>query len=521
MGEIGRIGRRHHRRTMRLIAWGCVVAIAIIAMALSVMATRHGPQVTDDSANYLSGARNLSGGRGYVAYDLQPITLFPPGFSATLAVGDKVGVEPVDGARVLNTLAFGALVVLAFLLARRHVHRDWLAVAAAALVGFSTSTLNVFTAIWSEPVYCVAAVGVILMLETLMERRGRGAGLAVAAAALASVGFAYRYAGHVLLILPVIGITVAAWRDGFGAVVRRLAPYVAAAVVVPAFIIIRNLSEGSSAFGRRDPSSETLRDVVSDTIRTLREWVFGGIDAPAKLGSAAVFATLVFIVVGLILAVRQRGTNRRPKGETFLPIVGFVVLYVAYLWFSELSTAINDVTTRLLVPVFAPIAVLAVVAIDAILDLDALRKRQWLSVVTAGVLVLGLGVFASKAVRHAQFVNRSGSDGSMPRASVVPDLVSALRTLPAGTPLYSNDPIDLYFATEHQPISFPNPGFPNSADKRYANRDGRGSDAPLVLAWKEPNPKPALLSPDQLRDRGLTLDSVVTANGWTIYRMSK
>lgn len=518
MGEIGRIGRRRHRRTQRLIAWGCVVAIAVVAMALAIWATRHGPQVTDDSANYLAGGRNLSGGRGYVSFDLQPMTLFPPGFSATLAVGDKVGIGAVDSARVLNVLAFGALVILTFMLARRHVRREWLAVAAAAAVGLSTPTLNVFTAIWSEPVYCVVAVGLILTLETLMEQRGRGVGLALAAAALASVGFAYRYAGHVLLVLPVIGITMAAWRDGFKAVIRRLAPYVAAAVVVPLLIVARNLSEGSSAFGRRDPSSETLRDVVNDTMRTLREWVFGGIDAPAKIGNLAIAATLALIVVGLVLAGRQGASGGRPKRETFLPIVGFTVLYVAYLWFSELSTAINDITTRLLVPVFAPIAVLVVVALDAVLDVDALRKRQWVSVVTAGVLVLGIGIFASKAVRHAQFVNRSGSDGSMPRASVIPELVAQLRKLPAGTPLYSNDPIDLYFATEHQPISFP-VGFPSGTDARYRTRDGRGRDGPVVLAWKEPNPKSAIQSPDHLRDLGFELEAVATVDGWTVYRI--
>ena len=39
--------------------WVAVVLVALVAMGLTFVATRHGPQVTDDSANYLAGARSL------------------------------------------------------------------------------------------------------------------------------------------------------------------------------------------------------------------------------------------------------------------------------------------------------------------------------------------------------------------------------------------------------------------------------------------------------------------------------
>lgn len=232
-------------RVGRHSTWAAVVIVAMCAVALALLATRHGPQVTNDSATYLAGARNLEAGRGFVSYDLQPITLFPPGLSLTLAGADRLGLDPVDAARILHAFAYGASVVLVFLLARRHVRREWIAVAAAAAVALSTAMLNVYTAIWSEPIYCLAAVGLILVLESLMARRGQAIPLAVAAGLIASVGFAYRYAGHVLLVLPVLTITVAAWRDGLAAVIRRLVPYLATAAIVPALVAARNRSKGS------------------------------------------------------------------------------------------------------------------------------------------------------------------------------------------------------------------------------------------------------------------------------------
>src|SRR5689334_23211459 len=74
-------------------AWLAVGLVAISAVILVVVGTRQGSALSPDSADYISGARNLAAGRGFVNYSLQPITTFPPGFSATLALGDRLGLN--------------------------------------------------------------------------------------------------------------------------------------------------------------------------------------------------------------------------------------------------------------------------------------------------------------------------------------------------------------------------------------------------------------------------------------------
>jgi len=498
---------------MRL-AWVAVGAVALFAASLSVVATRHGPQVTDDSANYLAGARTVAAGDGYLSYSGEEQTLFPPGYSLSLAALDQVGLAPVDGARWLDAVAFAALVVLTFLLARRHVHREWLAVASAAAVGGSAAMLNVYSSIWSEPVFGVVTVALLLVLERLASRRGRGAGWAIAAAALASVGFGYRYAGVVLLLLPLVTIAVAAWRDGVVAVLRRLAPYVLACLVLPAIVVGRNLAEGSTWLGRRRGEGESLRRVVDDSVHTLRAWATGAVSVPGALASVVLAALLVLTVVGLVAAFRRaRREAGRDGALSLLPLVTFCVAYVVYLWASELSTPINSITTRLLAPAFAPLTVLVFCAVDALLDVDAVRRVRWVAPAAGIAIAIVLVVFAARAVRDARFIDRTGREGTAARARDVPALVAALDRFPPGTPLYSNDPVGLYLATGHEPSAFPFAGFPGSGSGSRAGGDE------TVLVWREPNPKPAIRDPEQLRAAGVELEAVASTDGWAVYRV--
>ena len=260
---------------------------------------------------YLSGARNLAGGRGYASYALQPITEYPFGFSATLALGAKVGIDPGDGARWLNALAFGALVALTFVLARRHLRHLWLAVGAALAVAWAAPLLGVFTEAWSEPVFCVLAVALVLVLEQLLADRERALGWLVAAALLASVGFTLRYAGVALLALPVLVIGVATRRDGWRTAMARTLTYLALAAVLPAWVIGRNLADGSSVFGPRASSIETLDGVSHSLLVTIRSWTLAGGDVSSALGWLVLVAAVAVVALGVAAAVAGRPSADR------------------------------------------------------------------------------------------------------------------------------------------------------------------------------------------------------------------
>lgn len=480
----------------------------MIAAALVLLGTRQGVGASFDSAVYVSGARNLADGAGLVNFSLQPIVSFPPGFPMTLAAGDRLGIDPAQGARVLDAVAFAVLVLLTFLLVRRHVRRQWLCVWAAAAVAFAPALLGVYTYAWSEPVFNVLVLAMLLIVEQLMVKRGRDPVLLFLAAVIAGVAFSYRYAGITVLALPAIVIPVSAWRDGFRALLARTSAYVGLALVAPALIVARNISEEAGPLGYRRPSDETLGGVAQDMIRTFDEWALSS--ESSVFSSIALAGAGVVMAVGLGIAAQRRIRGDRTEGAPLFPIAAFVVAYLGYLTASELATSLDRVGSRLLSPVFAPSVVLGAIALHEVLGADWVdrhRLRRWATAGLSATLALWLGASLRSAVATARKDGERGQ-GYASRSWESSELAARVRGLPPSSPIYSNAEAGLYFVNRHQPV--------------YPSRALRARPASLFrahLAWF------ARISDDEatsaeLRDLGYSLCAIARTRDGTLYRVT-
>ena len=502
---------------------GAVVAVvALFAVTLALFGSRTSPGVSSDSIDYISGARNLARDGLYVDYASKPITLFPPGFPLTLAAGDTIGVDPVDGARWLNALAFGALVVLMFVLARRHV-RVWLAVGASAALALAPGSFGVFTFVWTEPVFCVLTVAMILALEPLMMSRGRDRKFMVLVGVLGATAFLYRYAGVVLVVLPTLIIAVGARRDGFAAIVRRVGAYSALAVIVPVVVVARNLSHGTDALGPRASSLESPASVARDLMDSWRSWLVDS-RAPSVVAYLVLAGVVAVVATGVWIALRSRRTKtgsdeRRVHDTTMFPLAAFVVGYLAYLVVSELVTNVDVLDVRLLAPVLAPAVVLVTVAVERILQFDWAIGGRWIPRVVVGAFAVWL--IASLATS----VDRARTDGAAGQRFAADSwrgsaLVSAVEQLDHDAVIYSNVANGIYYASGRQPIS------PSPASHFYRSADTR-NELPLFqreveqagsafLAW-QPEYGSGWVSPADLRRRGFDVELVAKTADGAIY----
>ncbi len=80
--------------------------IAVSAVGVLLYSTPQGLGLSDDSIAYIAGARSLLSGQGYREAWLAsngPVTHFPPGFSSILALIGLSGLDPLRGARFLNS----------------------------------------------------------------------------------------------------------------------------------------------------------------------------------------------------------------------------------------------------------------------------------------------------------------------------------------------------------------------------------------------------------------------------------
>ena len=178
--------------TPRLLA----AVLGIVAFALVLPVTDPpGPGLDPDSAYYLGGARSLAAGGGFRAPiapwasrdSTAPISHFPPGLSATLAVPIRLGMEPAQAGRLVSALAaFVAVGTVAYLATLAAGPLVALVLAAALVV--TPALVSDHLDVLSEPLF-LACTMLALLAMLRAPRRPLLSGLAAAAAAIV------RYAG--------------------------------------------------------------------------------------------------------------------------------------------------------------------------------------------------------------------------------------------------------------------------------------------------------------------------------------
>ena len=95
-----------------------LIGLGIIGIIIVNYSTYWGVGLIDwDSFNYISSARNLANGKGYVIplYNekVAPMTHFPPMLPSLLAIFEVIGLDAIYAARIINIVLFGFSAVLA------------------------------------------------------------------------------------------------------------------------------------------------------------------------------------------------------------------------------------------------------------------------------------------------------------------------------------------------------------------------------------------------------------------------
>ena len=140
--------------------------------------TPDGVGLTNDSADYLGGARSLLAGDGYVRYsgDRQPrpITQFPPFYSAAIAKAVWFGAKDVfHGAEWINGLSIVLNLFLVVALVLATTRREWIAIFAGVLTLFTPSFLQAHVYGLSEALASVWILTALLILSVALRKTRR------------------------------------------------------------------------------------------------------------------------------------------------------------------------------------------------------------------------------------------------------------------------------------------------------------------------------------------------------------
>jgi hypothetical protein len=526
--------RRVEHDAERYERWA-VAAAALVAIALvAVGALRYGITLNTDSVGYKVTADNLAAGRGLGWWIDPHFVSWPPLLPFLLAVGERW--TPLDARTVglwLNFACLAGIVVLTHRLLVATVRRAWLRILALVIVAVAPAVLEVNRMLWTEPLFIVLVLATLLCLLRAVAADDDWRWLA-AAVGLAALAFLTRYIGIVLAPAGALTLLVLPRSRTLR---RRLLPalaFGAAAIVVPALWLARNRAVSGTIFDNRPGSgadtASAFTTAFGNTLRGVGQWIFwwaGGLQ-PA-LGAAAVAAVGGALVWFVVLRARHqehqdasatREDRELERAWRLAPMVLFIVVYVATLLGSRSVVGFGLSFARFLAPLFVPVLVVAVAAVEGVADLSAPPVRR-LVLTSTGVGLLAWTLVLTLTSSRFSYEHLRGGAVYASKTFQQADLAGIERD--AGLDrcrVYTDDPEGLNLWTGLEPQQSPRSGAQYTGgevdDVVAFQRAAANGD--VCLVWLGFDDNRGLLDPAQLGQH-VALRPVLERNHVTVYEV--
>ena len=420
-------------------------AIGLVALSgvwILLFATGHGIGLNTDSINYIGAVRELLQGNGLrYAYDnRQPITHYPPFYPILLSAVSVFGIDPWDGARLLNAVLFGINIFQIGLFLHKSCGKSFgTALAGSLLMLFSVSMLDLHSLAISEPLFILLGfLGLFLLAEYIREPR---VGFLVSSSVAIGLALLTRYAGVPFLITGVLGIVL------FGGEKLRSGRKTAVTFLILACLptglwALRNLYVAGTATNRILVFHPISWNRIQQGISTFSAWLpfnSSGLGPLALLG----IACGAILLISLILL---RGSKQMAR-HGYFPVL-LLMFFLGYCLFLFVSISFLDARTpldnRILSPLHVSGLFLTLFATYVVLNLSsgqALSRAFFVVVCTA--------LCVSYPMRAIQWVRTQHLDGRSYASRVWRDseIMNWARELPPGSLIYSNGADALYIHT--------------------------------------------------------------------------
>ncbi len=392
---------------------------------------------------------------------------FPPGFPLAVAATLAAGMEPLQGARLIEAISFGVTVaILALLVASEAGMIAGLVLGVALLV--ARPLVLVHLSVLSEPLFLA------LMSLTLaaMVRRAHP----LTSGLLAALSALVRYAG-----IAVSGAVVLWQLIEPGTPRRRFTRAVLAGlptlVLQGAWMLHTKGPTVIRSFGMYPGLSSTL----AEGWHTVAAWLIPTSEAPSVLSLWLGALAVLLLVAVTTLGVRATIRRQLPVARLLAACAAMSVCYVVVIMGSRLTADPGiPFDERILAPLLLVLTVAVVAAI-------AVEWRTWgllLRGVIAAAAIAWAAMSASASSEDIEWATTNGADfaGEQWRTS---SLLRWARESGASMPLYSNWPMAAYFYLHRPTRELPNARKPTEL-RAFADTLARRNA--VVIAFDVPSP---------------------------------
>lgn len=411
-----------------------------------------------DSAHYIGGARNILTGYGYTTYqDFEPITQWPPFFPLSLAVLGIFGLDPMDGARALQTILFGLNIFMVAVILKKFTQSTGIALAGAWFMLTSGSMLAIHSMAWSEPWFILLTFTSFFFLSRYLRTDSRP--FLFYAAALMALACLDRYAGLALIAASVITL-FSLHRRSF---LIRLADCALFSFLVSFPLILwllRNRLVAGDLTDRRLefhlPSSKyfpQLLDTLSSSILPLR--FSKNLEYPLLI-----LILTVFMILAILVILKKARQHHEAKDSTvdegfyfMISVTVFavcnIVLELVHLIFMDIQTKADD---RHFSVFFVAGLFITAILLGQFLKLYP-HARYPKRIIILFFILLGFS-YSLSATKKLTHIYQQGSAYTNRLWKTSPTLIK-VKTLPANALIYSNDPSIIYLNTHKSALRLP------------------------------------------------------------------
>ena len=356
---------------LALAAWVCLLAAAALGASLVLLRqASYGPQVPWDGVSYITVARNLLAGNGFVDLYHEPLTLWPPLYPAMLAGGGLFGIDPYSLAGPLNAVIFGLTVLVAGWWMRRELRSRFLWLWGCFSIALALPLVNMASQAMSETAFILFATLSLTQLDAHLKGGSRAS--LIWAAAFSALACLTRYIGA-SLILAALPMLLAA-RVAPSEKMKRVAIYALIAAAPLGLWILRNFLLAGSATGGRDWTFYSFSFIVDEALRTaaLNWWLVGAI-------ALVLLAPVIAACHAFLRRSDRKGDASSDVAWRPLRVLGgFALAYMALLVVVMMSggTWWSGLQWRYLTPVYIPLLFAALLLIDGPLRYGGIAPRR-------------------------------------------------------------------------------------------------------------------------------------------------
>lgn len=445
-----------------------LIAAAIGFTIIQIFSKHSGIGISPDSVTYISSARHLLEGKGFLAFDNMPVVDFPAGYPFFLAIlSFLTRMDPIQYGALLNGFLFGILIYLSGTVMNGFYHTSkWYKWVLLSCFVFSAALLEVYSMLWSETLFLVLLILFSITIKKyLLLLREKWLFIS---AILVSLACVTRYAA---IVLVVIGLFLIFFEGNlsWSQRIRHCVYFGSISLLLLAINLIRNEKILHLATGARQRSTSSLLKNMEYFGGVLSDWLL--IERIPWLSVLMTFTVLFIFLLAMLWCYFRRKKQRRY--EYILAATG--LFYCLFMLVSASISRYEQFTSRLLAPMFIPLLWSTSFWLPSLLS----RKRKLFRLIYLGVALCVAGFFQyiqlSEAYETYDGVKDAGIPGynedPFPQSEIVRFIEQYKPQFKPGYQIYSNAGDAFYFFTRLPAKLLPQRVFPDQIRNYYLRKN--------------------------------------------------